>query len=159
MDLNKKIIDLDYLIDSTIPLVETSASTKNIKIKKNQFNKSKVLADEQLLKQVILNILSNAIKFTAENKMITISYKSEDNLDIISICDEGIGLTREQIEKIFEPFSQVYEHHNKAIKGTGLGLAISQKIIQLHNGYIEVESEVGVGSCFNIHIPKAQETE
>lgn len=159
MDLNKKTIDLDYIIDSTIPLVETSANAKNIKIKKNQFSESKISADEQLLKQVVLNILSNAIKFTPEDKTITVSYRPDNNFDVISICDEGIGLTKEQIEKIFQPFSQIDEHQNKAIKGTGLGLAISQKIMQLHNGYIEVESEVGVGSCFNIHIPKAQETE
>jgi len=105
----------------------------------------------------VLNILSNAIKFTPENRKITIKYRSNKSIDIITICDEGIGLTQEQIAKLFQPFSQIKEHQNNAITGTGLGLAISQKIMQLHNGHIEVESEVGVGSCFHIYIPKLKD--
>ena len=101
----------------------------------------------------MLNILSNAIKFSNQNSAIYISYKKDEENHIISICDEGVGLSQEQLEKLFKPFSQIQEHQNSAIKGTGLGLVISQKIIELHNGKIDVESEINRGSCFNIYLP------
>jgi len=68
-----------------------------------------------------------------------------------------VGLSKEQMRSLFEPFSQIKEHQNQAIKGTGLGLAISQKIMQLHGGSIEVTSTLGKGSCFSILLPKTKE--
>lgn len=153
MNLNKREILLNNFINDTTLLVENEALKKDIKIIKKDFFDIALTADEQLLKQVVLNILSNAIKFSNQNSAIYISYKKDEENHIISICDEGVGLSQEQLEKLFKPFSQIQEHQNSAIKGTGLGLVISQKIIELHNGKIEVESEINRGSCFNIYLP------
>jgi len=158
MQISKTNIDLDALIDDTLTLVETSINAKDIKIEKYNFKGISLLVDEQLIKQIILNILSNAIKFTPQNKTITLSYKAEEGFNIISICDEGVGLTSEQIKVIFKPFSQIKEHQNQSKRGTGLGLAISKKIVELHNGTIEVESKVGIGSCFKISLPQSNNT-
>ncbi len=153
MELNKQNIIADKIINETILLVEHDLNKKEIQVQVKGFEHIEICADEQLLRQVILNILSNAVKFSPQNSMIGISYRSVNNFHLISICDEGVGLSAEDIKRIFEPFSQVKEHQNKAIKGTGLGLVISNKIVELHQGKIEIISEVKKGSCFNIFIP------
>ncbi|MDD2358377.1 MAG: FIST N-terminal domain-containing protein [Thiovulaceae bacterium] len=157
MELHKMVVDLNHLMTDTITLVETAANNKKIRIEKHNFVGKNIFADEQLLKQVLINILSNAIKFTPEYKTISLTYKETPKEHILHICDEGVGLTQEQIDVIFKPFTQIKEHQNEAIKGTGLGLAISQKIIELHNGTIEVTSELGKGSCFLIHLPRLKD--
>ena len=155
--IHKEDIKLNPIINEVIILVETSANDKKIRIKKEKFTNTRVIADKQLLKQVLLNLLSNAVKFTPNNKSITISNKYSKHWQIISVCDKGIGLSKKQIETIFKPFVQIKEHQNVAIKGTGLGLAISKKIIELHHGKIEIESEVNIGSCFHIYLPKPKD--
>lgn len=157
MQLNKNIFPLSNLINDAILLEENDALNKEISFTINGFSNIKIDGDEQLLRQVILNILSNAIKFSDKNSCIEMSYKDDKNSHIVCICDNGVGLSQEELSVIFEPFSQILEHQNKAIKGTGLGLAISKKIINLHNGKIEVESVLGKGSCFNVYLPKTKD--
>lgn len=158
IELNKKDIYLEDLIKDTILLLENEALKKEIKITTDYFSNITINCDEQLLKQVILNILSNAIKFSNQNSTVALSYEEDEKNHIIKICDSGVGLSQEQIEKLFLPFSQIQEHQNSAIKGTGLGLVISQKIAKLHNGVIEVTSQEAKGSCFYLKLPitKAQ---
>ncbi len=156
MQLNKQSFLLDKIVNEAILLVESELNKKEIKMQLIGFKSIEVFADEQLLKQVIINILSNAVKFSPQNSNITISYKQIDSSHLFCICDEGIGLSDEDKKTIFKPFSQVKEHQNKAIKGTGLGLVISQKIVELHQGKIKVVSELNKGSCFNIFIPIAK---
>jgi len=151
--LQKKEFLLKDFIDKAVFSVEAEALKKSISIQKEGFDESKIIADEQLLKQVLTNILSNAIKFSAQNTTVTLSYKSQEQNHSITVCDEGIGLTQEQISSLFAPFSQI-EHQNQAIKGTGLGLAVSEKIMKLHDGEIEVKSSLNKGSCFSISLPK-----
>jgi len=157
LDINKEKISLDTLVDEALLLVETDVKSKKIEMKIENFGTISIFADKQLLKQVFVNILSNAIKFTPQNKKIAIAYKEQEQYQVISICDEGVGLSSEQIKTIFQAFAQVREHQNEAIKGTGLGLAISNKIIELHQGKIVVESAIDHGSCFNIYLPKSKD--
>ena len=157
MELNKKIYNLENIINETVTLVETALEHKKIQLKKEGFASCEIFVDAQLFKQLLLNILSNAVKFTPEYKTITLRYKEEKNMQIISICDEGVGMNSEQLATIFEPFAQIKEHKNEAIQGTGLGLVISQKIAELHQGKIEVTSQPEKGSCFSIYIPKLKD--
>ena len=156
IQINKQSIDLSVLINDALVLIETHANNKKIQIQKSGFINKVIEADAQLLKQVVLNILSNAVKFTPNNSKIILSYKDDEKNHLISICDEGLGLSQEQIKTIFEPFHQIETHQNQNVKGTGLGLSISKKIMQLHNGKIEVESKIGKGSCFTIYLPKSK---
>lgn len=153
MELNKKEILLESFINNTILLLENEALKKEIKIVKEDFSNISLTIDEQLLRQVILNILSNAIKFSSNNSTINLSYNKDEKNHIIKICDNGVGLSQEEIKKLFKPFSQIQGHQNGTAKGTGLGLVISQKIAQLHDGKIEVESKENRGSCFSILLP------
>lgn len=154
MELNLQKIALKDIISNTIVLVENMAQQKNITINIENINDQILYVDSKLMIQVLLNILSNAVKFTPEGKNINISFKQENEFNIIEICDEGMGMTQEQVKTIFEPFTQIKEHQNEAIKGTGLGLAITKKIVELHNGKIEVRSKLKEGSCFSIILSK-----
>ena len=158
MQLHTKEFFLGNLIRESCLLVEDEAAKKMIALVQDDFREIKAVADEQLLKQVILNLLSNAIKFSPKKSAIHISYREDTKNHIITVCDHGVGLSKEQLLSVFQPFAQIKEHQNEAIKGTGLGLAISKKIVELHHGKIEATSEVGVGSCFHLHLPKNKDT-
>jgi signal transduction histidine kinase len=145
--LDKEKINLKELLEDVLVLVEVAANKKNIKIHKELEN-IVIEGNIQYLKQAFLNIISNAVKFTPNDKNIYIKLTK----NLLEICDEGVGIKKEDIPKIFEPFSQIKEHQLKDIKGTGLGLAITKRIIDMHGFKMEVESEVGKGTCFRLFI-------
>jgi len=112
-----------------------------------------ISVDDMRFKQVLLNILSNAIKYNSEKGKVTIDCSSNDkNMFCLSVTDTGKGFTADQQSHLFEPFER-FEAANSNIEGTGLGLIISKELIELMGGTITVESEVGKGSNFVIHIP------
>ena len=112
--------------------------------------------DHQLIKQVLINILSNAIKFTPQSGEVKLNIRfDEANKEyVISICDTGVGMSPKAIAKLFTPFTQIDNSQQASSKGTGLGLVITKRIIQdLHNGHIKVESKENEGTCFHISLP------
>jgi signal transduction histidine kinase len=114
-------------------------------------------ADRDKIKQVLLNLISNAIKYNRPNGSVIIT-GTFDEADIsISIQDTGVGIPEESIPHLFEKFYRVREHEGKT-GGTGLGLSISKQIIQGHNGRIELRSKMGVGTSFTVHIPRSIKT-
>jgi signal transduction histidine kinase len=127
-----------------------------------------IQADERNLKQILYNLLSNAVKFTPKGGSIDLVAKRASDNDIqiqnlrnssknyiqISIKDSGIGLTREDIAKIFQPFEQVENSSSRRFQGTGLGLSLTKSLVELHGGKIWAESEgEGLGSVFNFTLP------
>jgi signal transduction histidine kinase len=104
------------------------------------------------VKQVLLNLLSNALKFTPEGGRIDVQAGLHDDLAEISVTDTGVGIAPEDQEPVFEEFRQVGTAAKK-VEGTGLGLALSRKFIELHGGRIWVKSRVGVGSTFTFALP------
>ncbi len=112
-----------------------------------------IFADKQLLKQALINIISNAVKFSKVNSAIEITHKMQGSKHIFGICDHGEGMDKEDIDALFTPFKQGKNARHNVVKGTGLGLAITHKIItELHSGEIWVQSELGVGTCFYISL-------
>ena len=112
-----------------------------------------VNGDKLRLNQVLLNLLSNAMKFTEKNKNVTLSVKvlnkTNKNISIrFMVIDEGIGMSQEKLDKIFNPFEQADTSITRSFGGTGLGLSISKSIVELMGGKINVESKLGQGSCF-----------
>jgi len=103
--------------------------------------------EERKVKQVLLNLLSNALKFTPEGGRIDVDARLQDGVAEVSVTDTGIGIARADQEAMFEEFRQVGAADKKS-EGTGLGLVLSKKFIELHGGKIWVESEVGQGSTF-----------
>jgi signal transduction histidine kinase/CheY-like chemotaxis protein len=117
-----------------------------------------MLGDELRLRQVLLNLMSNACKFT-ERGVITLSLSAANHAEIpgfqVSVADTGIGMSPEQVGRLFSEFTQADASTTRRYGGTGLGLAISKRLIEMMGGAIEVESSLGVGSTFRVWVPKA----
>jgi two-component system phosphate regulon sensor histidine kinase PhoR len=111
---------------------------------------SYIHADEDLLNQVFINLLDNAIKFTPTNGSIVIRCKRQDSRLITTITDTGMGIPRESLPRIFERFYRVDKARSRQQGGTGLGLSIVKHIVESHGGEVFVESEVGKGSTFGV---------
>src|SRR5678809_576452 len=114
-------------------------------------------ADRDKIKQVLLNLLSNSIKYNRPNGSVIITSVFDATNISITIQDTGMGIPEESIPHLFEKFYRVREHEGKAT-GTGLGLSICKQIVQGHNGRIEVKSKMGVGTSFTIHLPRVART-
>jgi signal transduction histidine kinase len=114
-------------------------------------------ADRDKIKQVLLNLISNAIKYNRSNGSVIITGTFDANDISITIQDTGMGIPEDSIPHLFEKFYRVREHECKAT-GTGLGLSICKQIVQGHNGRIEVKSKMGVGTSFTVHLPRSVRT-
>jgi PAS domain S-box-containing protein len=114
-----------------------------------------ISADERMLKQVMLNLLSNALKFTAGGGAVEVAARRAPAGGLIfTVKDTGIGIAREDFEKIFQPFGQADSSLARRFEGTGLGLPLTRGLVELHNGTIELESEVGRGTTLRVALPK-----
>jgi len=107
---------------------------------------------KELVRQVVLNLLANAVKFTPEGGRIDVGAVPKDGFVEVSVSDTGIGIAPEDQEKVFEEFRQVGTAAKK-VEGTGLGLTLCRKFVELHGGEIWVKSELGAGSTFTFTIP------
>jgi signal transduction histidine kinase len=105
-------------------------------------------------KQVLFNLLSNAVKFTPGGGKVTLATRVADEQLVIAVRDTGIGISPEDQEKIFEEFYQVGASRTQ--EGTGLGLALTRRLVELHHGRLDVESEPGAGSTFTVTLPLHQ---
>ncbi len=154
MELEMMPYNIVDIVVSCIDEMQSLARQKNLELSFS-VDKSFILVemDKIRIRQVLLNLLSNAIKFTEKGsiKVTLINHPNQVNIQVI---DTGIGLSSEELEKIFHPFSQADSSITRKYGGTGLGLFISKKIINLHNGSISVESQKGEGSTFTITLPK-----
>ena len=153
MELELTDFDLSGGIENTLTLVRERAVRRGIELGRTVDERlGTVRADERKVKQVLLNLLSNALKFTPEGGRIDVRATVCDGLAEISVMDTGVGIAPEDQETVFEEFRQVGTAAKK-VEGTGLGLAISRKFIELHGGRIWVESQVGKGSTFAFTLP------
>ncbi|MCS7215788.1 MAG: ATP-binding protein [Thermodesulfovibrio sp.] len=118
-----------------------------------------VMGDERKIKQVLFNLVSNAVKFTPDGGSVKVTARRNEDMIEIMIEDTGIGIKKEDLERLFQPFSQLETTYTKKYEGTGLGLALSKRLIELHGGKIWCESEYGKGSKFIFSFPVKQEKE
>jgi len=157
MELELSDFDLPSTIENTLTLVRERAVRRAIMLARTIDERLGVIrGDERKVKQVLLNLLSNALKFTPEGGQIGVRAELRDGTAEISVRDTGVGIVPEDQEAVFEEFRQVGTA-SKKVEGTGLGLAISRKFIELHGGRIWVESQVGLGSTFAFTLPVAGE--
>ncbi len=150
---------LSPLISQIVRTEKPMADEKNQKIEiQIDPTLQEIVTDPDKLKQILLNLLNNAIKFTPQDGEIKIQVKQENNKVKISITDNGIGIDKKDQEKIFKPFQQLDQGLSRKYQGTGLGLAIVKEYTQRLGGEITLESELGKGSTFTITLPlKKQE--
>jgi signal transduction histidine kinase len=153
MELEVTDFDLPSAIDNALILVRERATRRGITLGHSVDERlGTIRGDERKVKQVLLNLLSNALKFTPEGGRIDVRAAPQDGVAEISVADTGVGIAPEDQEAVFEEFRQVGTA-DKKVEGTGLGLALSRKFIELHGGRIWVESEVGKGSTFRFTLP------
>ena len=153
-------LNLGDLIDFILSSFKTQVEGKGIKLKMEVPQKvPAVYGDHEKVEQILTNLVGNAFKFTPEGGEIVISVKPYDGngkMMAIAVKDSGIGIPADQLDKIFEKFHQVEGSLQRSVGGTGLGLGTSQGLVEVHQGKILVESEVGKGSTFTFTLPIAE---
>jgi len=155
VDISIHSCNVGELVKSCLSIINPFADTYSIQIVDNVTSSAdfSINVDEKRFKQILLNILSNAVKYNSENGKIILDYSLEkENMLCLSVTDTGNGLTPEQQSRLFRPFERAGAE-NSMIEGTGLGLAINKDLIELMGGTIGVESERGEGSRFWIQVP------
>ena len=152
-NLNKEKIDLNVLFDIATNNMKEMASQKSIVMLVNVEENTIVDADESLLLSAITNLISNGIKYGKESGYIMLSaYKSNSNTEII-VSDDGIGISEEHIDKIWQRFYRIDDVRNDEFGSNGLGLPMVKSIVELHGGHIGVKSIIGKGTEFRIILP------
>ena len=153
MELEPAEFDLPNVIENTLILVRERAARRGVALGQAVDERlGTIRADERKVKQVLLNLLSNALKFTPEGGNIDVRAAIRDGVAEISVKDSGVGIAAEDQEAVFEEFRQVGTASRK-VEGTGLGLAISRRFVELHGGRIWVESAPGAGTTFTFTLP------
>jgi two-component system cell cycle sensor histidine kinase PleC len=153
MRIQQESVDLAPLIEETLRLTSIVAQDKNINIRQRISSGLTTTGDRRALKQVLLNILSNAVKFTDEGGRIEVrSHKSDKGL-VLTIADTGIGIPKASLSKIGQPFEQVQSQYAKSKGGSGLGLAISRSLVGLHGGTMRIRYKIGYGTVVSLQIP------
>ncbi|MBW7897934.1 Non-motile and phage-resistance protein [Candidatus Brocadiaceae bacterium B188] len=155
LELQYEKFSLEEALKEILHEVSESSQKKDISICNNIREDIPFLtADKRKFKQMMLNLLSNAVKFTPEHGRITINANLVDHHHVrIDVRDTGIGIKPEDLDKLFEVFSQVDSSHSRRYEGTGLGLALTKRLVELHGGKIWVKSEYGKGSTFTVTLP------
>lgn len=143
---------LNEILNSMLTLINPLAEKHSIEIEHKVSTSFNINVDKMRFRQILLNILSNAIKYNSENGKVIIDSSTDNNMLCLSIADTGKGLTPEQQISIFQPFNRAGKE-NSNIEGAGLGLNISKDLIELMGGTITVKSTIGNGSSFLIHVP------
>jgi len=146
-------LNLKQLIGSVVETLEPQIKEKKISVN-NHFPDIQVRADSDKLRQVIVNLVDNAIKFNREEGSITFDIQEIEDDFQVSITDTGVGIPREAIPRIFERFFTVDKARSREMGGTGLGLSIVKHIIENHGGSVSCQSEVGEGTTFSFTLPK-----
>jgi PAS domain S-box-containing protein len=155
IELECSSVSVAHLCQSSLAFVKQRMFQKRIRLEvKLPDHLPHLLVDERRIRQVLINLLNNAVKFTPEAGQISleVSQLAPDCLQI-AVRDTGIGIAPEHIGKLFQPFIQIDSALNRQYEGTGLGLALVKRLVELHGGRVTLDSELGVGSCFAINLP------
>ena len=148
-------VDIYSVFKEVYELTYTSAKVKDIDIEYNFEHENMIIkSNRDYIKQIFLNLVDNAIKYTPNGGIVTTKVRYDDNYILIKVIDNGIGISKEDKTRIFERFYRVDKARSRDVGGTGLGLAIVKHIVKSLHGTIDVESEINIGTKFIVKIPK-----
>jgi len=154
MGLEFEKVSLEKLVEEVFRMNQISAEAKKIEMEIHMDKEApKILADPARLLEVVENVMTNAIKFTPSGKKIKIYVKKAKGGVELSIQDEGVGIPKQELPRLFDRFARLSPQATSGEKGTGLGLSICKQIVDLHKGKIEVQSEVGQGTLITVFLP------
>jgi two-component system cell cycle sensor histidine kinase PleC len=161
MNLRFEPVQFEEVVEDAIRLIRNRADNAGLNLAVELPQLPDVEADYRAIKQVLLNLLSNALKFTPRGGTITVSGQIETNMrrERLKVCvsDTGIGIAPDDLARLARPFEQIETQHSKTSQGTGLGLALSKSLIEMHGGILDMKSEPGVGTTVSFAIPFKQD--
>jgi signal transduction histidine kinase len=155
LDYNPELLDIVALIKAIITEYQFGESEKRFIVYEISLPVIMAQVDKKWIKHIIINLFSNALKYSDQDKQIEISIKKDQSGISFSFKDYGIGILKQDLKFLFKPFHRGDNVQN--ISGTGLGLSVLQKAVELHKGTIEVKSEIGKGSHFRVILPATKE--
>jgi PAS domain S-box-containing protein len=153
-ELQMTVFNLIEVVNASLLAIKPLAQKKQLQVLSNLPNDYLTLcADQQRIRQILINLLNNAVKFTPEGGTITLAVAMEPPTVKMSVADTGIGIATEHLSRLFKPFEQLDGGLARQFEGTGLGLTLVQRLVEMHRGSVQVVSEVGKGSCFTVTLP------
>jgi len=153
MTLNTEVMQMNDMVEQVIRIVRGRADENRLKLLYTSTEVPEIEADPRAVKQILLNLTTNAIKFTPEGGTVRVNIIPKSAGLIISVQDSGIGISAEDIKRLAEPFIQIESDHSRKHEGTGLGLALSKSLVELHGGNFKIESTVGQGTKVTFTLP------
>jgi two-component system cell cycle sensor histidine kinase PleC len=158
MTLSPERMDLDEMVEDAMRLMGNRVEAAGLKLVLDlPADLPAVEADYRAVKQVLLNLMSNAVKFTPQGGRITVSAREVDQgaerRIKLSVADSGIGIAPEDLARLARPFEQIETQHSKTQQGTGLGLALTKSLVELHKGVFAIESQPGIGTTVSFTLP------
>ncbi|MEE8516118.1 MAG: HAMP domain-containing sensor histidine kinase, partial [Alphaproteobacteria bacterium] len=155
VELDEEEVDIVSAIDTVGRLVSGKAKERSVSIEtKIDSNPPLLWADDRRVKQILLNLMTNAVKFTPEGGHITVKAGvNDDGAVLFSVTDSGIGIAPEDILKVMEPFRQADNSLSRKHEGTGLGLPLAKSFVELHGGSLDLKSQVGTGTTVTVTFP------
>lgn len=155
LELSESVVDLHHVIERSIRLLRERADSKDVKITYHEPREViAIKCDELRMRQVLLNLMANAIKFTPNGGTVSIDVDATVNGISVAISDTGVGMTEEEVAQALQPFVQIKRLSLSKGEGTGLGLPIAIRLVELHGGLLKIQSKLAVGTTAQIRLPK-----
>ena len=151
-------VDVATLAHEIDPVFKMASAEKKLQINYRFENAQPLWADEVALKQILVNFISNAIKFSPVESEITVRGMSDDEEFVLEVEDHGVGIAEDQLESVLMPFHQEDTQYTRNVGGTGLGLSIVKGLVELHEGRLEIESQKEQGTTVRAIFPQRQST-
>jgi two-component system cell cycle sensor histidine kinase PleC len=154
LQLEIKPASIPAILEESLRIVLPRAQEGKVEIAIKVPKSLELEADKRALKQVFINLIANAVKFTPEAGRVNVTARKQDQMVMIVIADSGIGIPARELEKLGRPFEQVENQFTKTKSGSGLGLAISKSLVELHGGSLTIESEERKGTTVTVLLPR-----
>ena len=157
---NPEKTDMIRLVRSVVEAQEQLFSDRGLRLKLDVKTNRRELfceVDRDMIRQALINLMSNALRYTPEEGYVVVSVSQEGRDVLVSVADTGIGIAKEDLARVFSRFWRSDASRERVSGGLGVGLSVTKEIIDRHHGFIGVESELGKGTKFTLHIPRVQE--
>lgn len=153
--LVKDTFDVSDVVRSSVKMIRPSADASEVALTMDMPDEDQLLirADRKALRQILLNLMSNAVKFSPKGSIVTVSVRPEGDMMIMTVSDEGSGMSAEEIARIGEPFTQGASAQSSEARGSGLGLSLVRSLAELHDGRLDIESQPGEGTKASVTLP------
>jgi len=153
MQLKKEAFPVRDVLDACLARARPLAERKQIRLNLEEVAEAILTGDRELMEYAVYNLLTNAVKYSPAETVVTVSARTEGDHLRLSVKDQGIGMEQHELRKIFQKFYRTSRAEKSGIVGTGIGLSIVEQIVTHHGGRIEVSSAPGKGSCFTLVLP------